>query len=262
MRTLLILSCAQDIMLTRRLFLRIERLGGWRYFSYLHLHLDSDVPERDVETVLSALSVPQIQVHVTRSNEPGCWRSKQAETMLAVYQMACAFDSDIVRLDPDVFIPSEDFFEHLAVPYDGIAGKLMLLSPPAVISGRQLDFIQGGVSCWGPHGRSFLRNSVGFYREELQRKLSHMGADFLLRSFQPIRLLFSLHRGCCPDGPLGNFGGSSSENIFQIFRSALTMCFKNIALTDGTTRIILRHSKKAEHWLITLKEITRARKLR
>jgi hypothetical protein len=158
MRTLLILTCRHDMHLTRSMLRRITRLRGWQYFSHLHLHLDNDVPLAVAEaTLLSATPLPEEHVLISQTEQPDGWRTDRARTMLGIYQRACKYNQDIVRLDPDVYIASPDFFQLLARPYSGIAGKLMPLYLPATVKGRPLDFVQGGVSLWGPKGRRYLR---------------------------------------------------------------------------------------------------------
>jgi hypothetical protein len=157
MRTLLILTCSHDVQLTRRMLRRISRLGGWQYFNRLHLHLDSDVPLAAAKhLLLSATPLSEQFVHISQAEQPCEWRTDRARTMLQIYKQTCRYDADVIRLDPDVYIASPLFFESLTRPYRGIAGKLMPLYLPATVLGRQLDFIQGGVSLWGPQGRRYL----------------------------------------------------------------------------------------------------------
>ena len=158
MRTLLILTCNHDLHLTRSMLRRITRLRGWQYFNHLHLHLDKDVPLAVAKSMLlSASPLPEENVLISQAEQSDGWRIDRAQTMLRIYQQVCKYDQDIVRLDPDVYIASPDFFELLARPYSGIAGKLMPLYLPATVEGRRLDFIQGGVSFWGLEGRRYLQ---------------------------------------------------------------------------------------------------------
>jgi len=158
MRTLLILTCAHDLCLTRNLFKRIARVDGWQYFTHVHLHLDHDVSFGAAKSLLAPL-IPYSEqnIRLTRSDEFDAWHTRRTETMLIIYKLACSLNQDIVRLDPDLYIVSSEFFEALIKPSAAIAGKLMPLYPPAFIQGRRFDFIQGGASYWGEEGRAYLQ---------------------------------------------------------------------------------------------------------
>jgi hypothetical protein len=67
-------------------------------------------------------------------------------------------ECDVIRIEPDIFIASAKFFDLLATPVRGFAGKLMPLHLPALIGGCQLDFIQGGVTYLGSIARQFIKD--------------------------------------------------------------------------------------------------------
>src|SRR5262245_11313972 len=101
--------------------------------------------------------------------------------MLSVYKMDCSDEQDIVRMDPDVFIASPCFIDAVCKEHHGIAGKLMPLHLPARIRGEQLKFIQGGVSCWGKEGRSFLEGlqyaDIERFRTTYRKQIEGMSVD-------------------------------------------------------------------------------------
>lgn len=181
MRTLLILVCEHDASLAIRLLRRLELFGAWNRFSLLHLHLDKDVCCKTEEEIRHAAPANIITVKIVRASPSECWVTRRAETMLSIYQMACVDDQDIVRIDPDVFVASPMFIEAVCRLNKGIAGKLMRLHLPARIRGRQLDFIQGGVSCWGEEGRRFLKAlkscDIDRFRETYTEEIDCMVAE-------------------------------------------------------------------------------------
>ena len=157
MRTLLMLACEHDVALAMRLLHRLTLLGAWRHFSVLHVHLDKDINMATEETLRRIAPTDALEVRIVRAGPAECWNTRRAETMLHIYKDACTDDHDIVRVDPDVFVASPLFVDAVCATHHGIAGKLMRLHLPAMIAGRQLDFIQGGVSCWGKEGRAFIK---------------------------------------------------------------------------------------------------------
>jgi hypothetical protein len=159
MRSLLVVTCAQDLCLTRNLFRRITCLEGWRHFSHLHLHLDNNVSFEAARSLLSpAIPYSEQNIRVTRTTEINRWQTDRAEMMLSIYKMACSLNQDFVRIDPDLYICSSEFFRLLERSQSGISGKLMQLFLPAYLRGRRLDFIQGGATYWGQNGRAYLQD--------------------------------------------------------------------------------------------------------
>jgi hypothetical protein len=156
MKNLLILVCARDVEICHRLILRIGRLGGLSLFQTLFLHADHDVELRALDPILHLAQDAGVRVEILRLAQEGAWRTRRAETMLRVYQTVCADRLDIVRMDPDIYISDGRFFAAIGGAVDGIAGKLMRFHLPAEVNGRQLDFIQGGVTLWGASGRAYL----------------------------------------------------------------------------------------------------------
>jgi hypothetical protein len=155
---MLILICEQDAALALKLLARLEALGAWQSFNLLRLHLDTNVTAETEDEVRRATEkINRLRVDICRANAFGCWSTRRAETMLSVYKAACEDEQDIVRIDPDVFVASPHFINAVCQVNHGIAGKLMPLHLPALIRGRQLTFIQGGVTCWGKEGRNFLQ---------------------------------------------------------------------------------------------------------
>jgi hypothetical protein len=181
MRTLLILTCEHDAALVKRLLDRLASLSAWRNFSVLHLHLDRNVRVATEEALRRAAPSGEVDVRVIRAGSAECWNTRRAETMLHIYKTACVDGHDIVRLDPDVFVASPRFVEAVCGPYHGIGGKLMRLHLPALIAGRQLDFIQGGVSCWGKEGRAFLKaleyKDIDYFRRRYADQIACMAEE-------------------------------------------------------------------------------------
>jgi hypothetical protein len=172
--TLLVVTCAQDLCLTRNLLRRIHRLGAWRYFGGALLCLDADLSVGIARQVLlDEISLPADRIQLVRSRDFNLWYTNRPKAALAAYRLACSWQKDFVRLDPDLYIQSESFFPMITRPYPGIAGKQMQFFLPCLIEGRQLDFIQGGASYWGLEGRRYLEN---LSTDELQRFRSDSSA--------------------------------------------------------------------------------------
>jgi len=180
MRTLLVLVCEQDATLGLRLLERLTFLNAWSWFNVLRLHFDKSVSQATCDAFRRVAPV-QVVVELSRAGAWECWNSRRAETMLSVYQMACSDEQDIIRMDPDVFIASPRFLEAVCRECRGISGKLMRLHLPARIKGEQLAFIQGGVSCWGNEGRSFLQSltfeEIERFRSAYQEQIEGMSED-------------------------------------------------------------------------------------
>jgi len=157
MKTLVLLCCMRDAKLAHLLVARIGQLQGWRQFSDVLLSFEAEVPVPIQEGIMSL--VPDgVRTSRVRPRSADGWASRRAETMLSVYHDACDIGSDIVRMDPDVFIRDAGFFDALASAGSGVSGKLMKLHLPARIQGKPLQFVQGGVSIWGADGRNYLAN--------------------------------------------------------------------------------------------------------
>src|SRR5262249_27162031 len=142
------------------------------------LHLDNNVSRTTDEEIRRAAPANKIAVQIIRGPASECWTTRRAETILSIYKTACLNEQDIVRMDPDVFIASPLFIEAVCRSYRGIAGKLMNLHLPALIKGKQLGFIQGGVTCWGPEGRAFLKGlqfeDIDRFRKTYEREVQGM----------------------------------------------------------------------------------------
>jgi hypothetical protein len=181
MRTLLILICEHDAALAIKQMQRLGSLGAWNMFTLLHLHLDRSVSRTAEEALRGVAPTNRLAVRVVRAGPSECWSTRRAETILSIYKMACVDEQDIVRLDPDVFVASPVFLEAVCSAHRGIGGKLMRLHLPALIRGQQLDFIQGGVSCWGKEGRAFLKSlkyqDIDRFRKRYRDEIACMMAE-------------------------------------------------------------------------------------
>jgi hypothetical protein len=212
MRTLLILVCERDVSLGLQLLKRLTFLSAWSAFSKLRLHLDRSVNQKEHDDLRRA-APDQIAVEITTAHTWECWNTRRAETMLSVYKMSCSDKQDIIRMDPDVFIASPRFIDAVSKEHHGIAGKLMRLHLPAQIKGEQLKFIQGGVSCWGKEGRSFLEtleNSdiVGF-RRRYQQQIEGMSSN----KFSQYAYYFNRTEDVILTGALATIAGITRTHI-------------------------------------------------
>ena len=154
-KTLLIRTYAGDVEFTALLLRRIGRLNGWGHFSRLVLYLDDD-GLRDVVSGLMPAEIPaSFETHVL-SDEPGLWARNKPVASWRAYRAAVRFGDDIVRLDPDLFIASPAFFVRISVLPEGFAGKVIPFYGPLHFDGRQVQYIQGGVTCAGPAARRYL----------------------------------------------------------------------------------------------------------
>lgn len=165
MTSLLIFTCAQDLSLTRNLLTRIGQLRAWGKFSHLIFRLDNDTTEEEAELFLRPLvPLPDSAVTISRSPEFNVWHANRTAASLAGYQLACGLGQDFVRIDPDLFIRSPEFFERLVRQVPGVAGRVMPFFLPAAVGGRQLTFVQGGGLYCGAAARRWLQ---GLRAEEL-----------------------------------------------------------------------------------------------
>lgn len=158
MRTLLIFTCAQDLCLTRNLLIRIGQLRAWERFSRLLLRLDNDLTEEEAELFLRPfVPLPASAITFSRSTEFNVWNTDRTAASLAGYQLACSFEQDFVRIDPDLFIRSPEFVDHLLRETPGVAGRVMPFFLPAKVAGSQLTFVQGGAIYCGEEARRWLQ---------------------------------------------------------------------------------------------------------
>src|SRR5258705_1575243 len=159
MTNLLVFTCAQDLCLTRNLFIRIGQLKAWTKFNQLILYLDNDTTLDEAYVFLrSVIPLTDSAISITRSSQFNAWNENRPLAALAGYHSACKLEQDFIRIDPDVFIEKPEFFERLLTKTPWLAGRVMPFFLPVNIGDRQLSFVQGGSVFCGERARRWLQN--------------------------------------------------------------------------------------------------------
>lgn len=153
---LLLQTCNSDLLLTRRLLLRITELDGWNWFSDIFFYIDQDVSPDEFELVIRP-SVPNgLEARLFPALAFDEWRQNKRATAVRLYKAVSEFNMDFVKLDADLYFNTLDFLKEFRGKM-GFAGRKMPFWAGAKIGWEELEFIQGGIVFFGPMARKMLR---------------------------------------------------------------------------------------------------------
>lgn len=154
---LLLQTCNSDLMLTRRLLLRITELNGWGWFSDIFFYIDQDVGLDEFELVVRPSIPKELKVHLFPALEFDEWRQNKRKTAVRLYQTVSKFGIDFIKFDADLYLNNLDFLSEFEGK-KGFAGRKMPFWAGAKIGREELEFIQGGIVFFGPLARKGLRS--------------------------------------------------------------------------------------------------------
>ncbi|MCO6489293.1 MAG: hypothetical protein J5I98_12790 [Phaeodactylibacter sp.] len=153
---LLLQICNSDVLLTRRLLLRITELDGWRWFSNVFFYIDQDLSLEEFELVIRPCVPEALKVHLFPALEFDEWRQNKRETAVRLYKAVSELNMDFVKFDADLYFNNLDFLEEFRGKM-GFAGRKMPFWAGAKIGREELEFVQGGIVFFGHLARKMLR---------------------------------------------------------------------------------------------------------
>ncbi|MCB0595362.1 MAG: hypothetical protein H6557_28530 [Lewinellaceae bacterium] len=153
---LLLQTCNSDVLLTRRLLLRIAELDGWRWFSSVFFYIDQDLSLDEFELIIRPCLPAELRVHLFPALAFDEWRQNKRETAVRLYKAVSDLNMDFVKFDADLYFNNLDFLAEFRGKV-GFAGRKMPFWAGAKIGREELEFIQGGIVFFGPMARKMLR---------------------------------------------------------------------------------------------------------
>lgn len=121
---LLLQTCNSDILLTRRLLLRIAELDGWRWFSNIFFYIDQDLSLDEFELIIRPCLPEALKVHLFPALAFDEWRQNKRETAVRLYKTVSELNIDFVKFDADLYFNNLDFLEEFQGKV-GFAGRKM-----------------------------------------------------------------------------------------------------------------------------------------
>lgn len=167
---LLLQICNSDILLTRRLILRITELKAWGAFSDLFIYIDQDVSMDEFELVVEPFLPKHLKLHLFPAMAFDEWRQNKRKTAVRLYQSVCELDIDFVKFDADLYFNNLDFLSDFRGKM-GFAGRKMPFWAGAEVNGQDLEFIQGGIVFFGSLARKMLRS---IREKDLEQIIDHL----------------------------------------------------------------------------------------